>query len=77
MALEPQDPSDPKKQKPYNYLKYSSLAIQLVVVIGIFGWLGYKLDTYFNLRFPAFLLTLVIVAFVAMMYQLYKSLDKS
>jgi len=77
MALEQQDPSDPKKQKPYNYLRYSSLAIQLVVVIGVFGWLGHLADNYFNLRFPVFLLTLVMVAFVGMMYQIYKSLDKS
>jgi F0F1-type ATP synthase assembly protein I len=78
MALEPQDPSDPKKQNPYSsYLKYSSLAIQLVVVIGVFGWLGHLLDGYFNLRFPVFLLTLVMIAFAGMMYQLYKSLDKS
>ena len=39
-----QDPSQPnKKLNQYNsYLKYSSLAIQLFVVIGLFGWLGYR-----------------------------------
>ena len=76
MAKE-QDPSDPKKLKPYNnYLKYSGLAIQLVLVIGLGGWLGYKLDLYFQLKFPAFLLSLGLGAFVGAMIQLYRSLNQ-
>jgi F0F1-type ATP synthase assembly protein I len=78
MALEQHETSDPKKPNPYNpYLKYSSLAIQMVVVIGLFGWLGYKLDRYFEFQFPVFLLTFTMLAFAGMLYQLYRSLDKS
>ncbi len=78
MALEQHDPSAPKKPNPYNtYLKYSSLAIQMVVVIGLFGWLGYKLDHYLEFQFPVFLLTFIMLAFAGMVYQLYRSLDKS
>jgi ABC-type polysaccharide/polyol phosphate export permease len=78
MALEQPEPSNPKKPNRYNsYLKYSGLAIQMVVVIGVFGWLGYKLDQYLGLNFPAFLLAFIFLAFIGMMVQLYRSIDKS
>ena len=71
------EPSDPKRQKPYNnYLRYSSLAMQMVITIGLGAWLGYTADQYFELKFPAFLLTLVFVAFGGMMYKLYQSINK-
>lgn len=69
--------SAPKKPKPSNvFLKYSSLGIQLVLGIGLAGWLGYQLDHYLHLKFPLFLLGLVLVTFAGMMYQLYRSIDK-
>jgi hypothetical protein len=71
------DPSDPKKQKPFNsYLRYSSLAMQLFATIGLAAWAGYKADSYFELKFPVFLLTLVFGAFGGMMYKLYQSVNK-
>jgi len=75
MALE--EPSSNPKLKPYNnYLKYSSLAIQLLAAMGIMGWLGYKLDEYLQLKFPAFMLLFGFLAFGGMMYQVYKSITK-
>lgn len=75
MALE--EPSSNPKLKPYNnYLKYSSLAIQLLAAMGIMGWLGYKLDQYIQLKFPAFMLLFGFLAFGGMMYQVYKSITK-
>jgi len=70
-------PSDPKKQRPYNnYLRYSSLAFQLVVTIGLAGWLGYMLDSYLELAFPLFILIFTIAAFAGMIYQLYRSINQ-
>jgi uncharacterized integral membrane protein len=75
MGLE--DPSDPKKQKPFNsYLKYSSLAMQMVVTIGVAAWIGYKADLYFEFKFPLLLLTLTFAAFGGIMYKLYRSINK-
>ena len=72
-----EDPSSNPKLKPYNsYLKYSSLAFQLLAAIGIFGWLGYELDQYLQLKFPAFMLLLGFLAFAGMLYQVYKSINK-
>jgi len=68
---------DPKKPKPSNdFLKYSSLGIQLVLGIGLAAWLGHKLDQYLDLKFPAFLLGFVFITFGGMMYQLYRSLNR-
>lgn len=78
MASEHHDPSQEQKPKAYNsYLKYSGLAIQLLVTIGVFAWLGYKIDDWLELRYPVFLIVFVFAAFAGMMYQLYKSIDKS
>jgi F0F1-type ATP synthase assembly protein I len=75
MPMEPPDPSPNPKSKPSNtYLKYSGLAIQLFGAIGLFGWLGYKLDQYLALTFPAFMLLFGFTAFGAMMFQVYRSI---
>lgn len=75
MALE--EPSHSPKRKAYNsYLKYSSLGIQLLAAIGIFGYLGYRIDAWLNLEFPAFMLLLGFLAFGGMIFQLYRSINK-
>jgi hypothetical protein len=76
MAESP-DPSQHKKQNQYNsYLKYSGLAIQLLVAIGVFGFIGYKIDQWLEIQFPAFMLTLGFLAFGGMMFQVYRSINK-
>jgi len=71
------EPSPNKKLKTYNsYLKYSGLAIQLLVVMGVFGWLGHLLDRYLGLKTPAFMLLFGFVAFAGMMYQVYRSINR-
>ena len=53
MASEHHDPLQEQKPKPYNsYLKYSSLALQLLATIGLFAWLGYKVDGWLALKYP-------------------------
>ena len=70
--------TDPKKPKPYNnhYLKYAGLGLQLFGVIGFSAWLGYQLDNYLKLTFPAFLISFVLLAFSGVMVQLYRSATK-
>ncbi len=75
MSAQQQDQSD--KKKPVNsYVKYSGLAFQLLAAIGVFGWLGYKLDQFLGLTFPAFMLLFGFLAFGAMMYQMYQSIKQ-
>lgn len=77
MAASP-DPSQPnKKPNPYNdSLKYSGLAIQFLVTIGVCGWLGYKLDRYLHLKYPVFMILFGFLGFGGVLYQLYRSLNR-
>jgi F0F1-type ATP synthase assembly protein I len=71
------EPSRNKKLRTYNnYLKYSSLGLQLLAAMGVFGWLGYELDHYLKIKFPAFMLLFGFLAFGGMMYQVYKSINR-
>lgn len=71
------EPSPNQKPKPYNnYLRYSSLGLQLLAAIAFFGWLGYLLDRQLGIQFPAFMLTFGFAAFGAMMYQVYRSIKR-
>jgi len=77
--MEDQGRSDQKsQQKPSNsYLRYSQLGIQLLLTIGLAAWGGYALDKKLGLKFPAFLLTFIFIAFGGSMYLLYRSLNKN
>jgi hypothetical protein len=69
-----QDQKSPNQSN--NYLKYSGLAIQLLAAIGFFGWLGYMLDKRMAIKFPAFTLLFGFLAFGAMMFQIYRNLNR-
>jgi hypothetical protein len=72
-----QEPSPKTKQRPSNtYLKYSGLAFQLFGAIAIMGWVGYKIDQYMEIKFPAFTLLFCFLAFGGMMFQIYRSIKK-
>ena len=66
------------KQKPplNNYVKYSSLAIQMAVLIVVFVWGGRKLDTLLSLKFPIFTLTLSLFGVFLAIYLAIKDFIK-
>ena len=55
-------PIRPKKNQLDNYAKYSSIALQMLVVIlvGVYG--GYKLDGLININFPVFTIILSLIS---------------
>jgi hypothetical protein len=57
-----------KKNKFSDYTRYSSMALQMLVIItgGIFG--GYKLDEYLNFKFPVFA---VVFSFLSVAFAIY------
>ena len=69
--------ADDLKKDTNNYLKYSGLGLQMLATIGVAGWLGYKVDQYFELNFPAFMIGLGLIGFIGTMFQLYRSINKS
>lgn len=40
--------SPPEKQALNQYLKYSSMAFQMIGIIGVFTFIGYKIDESYN-----------------------------
>jgi len=64
-----------KKQLP-NYGRYSSIAIQMLVIIvaGVFG--GFKLDEYLKLNFPIFTILFSFLSVSLAIYYVIKDLLK-
>ena len=75
---ESRDPSQPnRKLNQYNsYLKYSGLAVQLLVTIGVCGWIGHKVDEWMSLKYPVFMLILGFLGFAGTMYQIYRAINR-
>lgn len=67
---------DQDKKGPNNYLKYSQLGIQLFVTIALCGWLGYKMDEWWNNGKALYVIIMIFVGSAGAFYQLYKSLPK-
>jgi hypothetical protein len=65
-----------EEKSPNNFLKYSNLGLQLLLVIGVSSWIGWKIDGYLGFEFPVFLLTLMLLSFAGMMYKVYRSLNE-
>ena len=67
-----------QNQKPLNsYSKYSSLGIQMVLIIGGGCYAGYKLDEYFkNTETPIYTIILSLVSIGLAMYVVLKDFIK-
>lgn len=65
-----------KKKQFDNFVKYSNIGIQMLVIIfaGVFG--GYKLDTWMENKFPVFLLILSTFAVGTAIYVAIKDFLK-
>jgi F0F1-type ATP synthase assembly protein I len=65
-----------KKNNLNNYAKYSSIALQMLVIIlvGVFG--GVKLDEWLNLSIPVFTVLLSLLSVAVAIYTVIKDLLK-
>lgn len=66
------------EKKPLNeYLKYSGLAMQMGITIGLATWAGVSLDAYFGFdKVPVFTLILVLLSIFASLYVLIRQLTR-
>jgi hypothetical protein len=65
------------KKPPYhNYVKYSTIAFQMMAIIGAGVIGGVQLDKLLNLKFPVFTVALSIVSVVLGVYLTIKDLIK-
>lgn len=65
--MEQNNSQKPKKQID-NFIRYSSIAFEMIAIMGIGVWLGVKIDQWLNLSFPAFTLGLMILSVVGAIY---------
>ena len=67
-----------EKNKPaFNYAKYTGLAFQMMATIGIFVFIGYKIDQYQGIENFLFTALLGLVGVAASLYQVVRSLNKN
>ena len=60
----------------FNYAKYSSMVIQMGIIILLAVWGGVKLDKWLNLKVPVFTIMLSLLGVFAAIYLSVKDLLK-
>lgn len=71
-AMKPQIMNNDKYKKPKkhidDFIKYSSLAFEMIIIMGAGVFLGVKIDQWLDMNFPAFTLGLMILSVVGAIY---------
>lgn len=57
-----------------NYLKYSTLGLQMVAFVVVFTFIGRFLDQFFQFQFPVFTLILIMIGLFGALYYMIKKL---
>ncbi|WP_159522112.1 AtpZ/AtpI family protein [Sunxiuqinia indica] len=72
------DPENSKRPKNNfnDFIRYSSLAFEMIAIMGIGVFIGYLIDHWLKLSFPAFMLGLMILSVVAAIYHAIKNFLK-
>jgi F0F1-type ATP synthase assembly protein I len=66
------------KQKVVNsYLKYSGLFFQMLIVIGLFVFIGYKLDQYTHNKQSLYTAGLSLIGVVLAIFQVMRGLNST
>jgi Sec-independent protein secretion pathway component TatC len=56
------------KKKFDDFIRYSSLAFEMIVIMGIGTWSGILIDDWLDLGFPAFTLGLMVLSVIGAIY---------
>lgn len=72
------DPKKTKKPKAKfdDFIRYSSLAFEMIAIMAIGVFTGYKIDNWLDLSFPAFTFGLMILSVIAAIYHAIKKFLK-
>jgi len=65
-----------KPKQTQNSLRYTGLTMQLLVVLGIAVFAGYKLDKRINWKVPVFLILFPLIALGISLWQVIKEFSK-
>ncbi len=66
----------PPKKKINPALKYSGMAMQMALTIGVGIWIGGKIDAHFETSKPYFTILLAILALTGVMYSIIRDVSK-
>jgi hypothetical protein len=67
---------DESKKNSRSFLKYSSIAFQMLVTIGLFSFGGYKLDDYQQTDKPIYMALFGLAGVAVSLYQVVRQLNK-
>lgn len=68
--------SNKAKRETTNFVKYTGVAFQMLATIGLFVFLGYKIDEYRNSTTLIFTALLGLLGVILSLVQLIRSLNK-
>lgn len=66
-----------KNKSTSSYIKYVGVAFQMLATIGVFAFVGYKIDEYKNIDNYIFTATLGLIGVGTSLYQVIRSLNKN
>lgn len=67
---------DKRKKKIDLFIRYSSLAFEMMIIMAAGVFAGYKIDHWLELSFPAFTLGLMILSVVGAIFYAIKNFIK-
>ncbi len=60
-----------------NFARYSAISFQMLATIGLFAFVGYKLDEHFGNKTPIVTALMSLTGVVISLYQVVKQLNKN
>lgn len=72
------DPNSPKKDSKQSgkFLKYTGLAFQILITLGVLMYLGYLIDQQTGWKIPLFVILFMFLGLAGVIYKLYKDIEK-
>jgi F0F1-type ATP synthase assembly protein I len=67
---------DNSKKKIDQFIRYSSLAFEMMIIMAAGVFIGYKIDHWLNLSFPVFTLGLMIFSVIGSIFYAIKNFIK-
>lgn len=64
------------KDKVKSYVQYSGLVFQMIGIIGVFAFAGYKLDQYQQTKTPLYTAVLSLLGVMISLYTVIRSLKE-
>ncbi|MDD2306396.1 MAG: AtpZ/AtpI family protein [Prolixibacteraceae bacterium] len=69
--MNPEKYQKPKK-KLDDFIRYSSLAFEMIVIMGVGTWSGTLIDQWIGFKFPVFTLVLMILSVIGAVYHVVR-----